>query len=38
MDCASMGWMHAGVIALTILSFIVLILGAAALVKYLRRA
>ena len=39
MDCMSgMGWMHGGMAALGLLLLEVLLLGAAALVKYLRKA
>jgi hypothetical protein len=38
MDCSSMGWMHAGGMAVGVLLILVLILSAAALIKYLRQA
>jgi len=39
MDCMSgMGWMHGGMAVFGVLLLAVLLLGSAALVKYLRRA
>ena len=39
MDCMSgMGWMHGGMAVLGIVWLAVMLLGAAALVKYLRKA